>query len=99
MLQSAEIINSLKQIELKRKRLQLTNDDMKLALGIHINTLMSWKNSGYTRLQVTDLLALLDFLKDVDQRGKVTVMNEVYSRKSTESITDKLDSFALASPA
>lgn len=99
MLQSAEIINSLKQIELKRKRLQLTNDDMKLALGVHINTLMSWKNSGYTRLQVTDLLALLDFLKDVDQRGKVTVMNEVYSRKCTESIIDKPDSFALASPA
>lgn len=85
MLQTNEILNTLRQIELKRKRLNVTNDEFKLALGVHINTLMSWKTSGYQKLQVCDLIALLDFLKDVDQRGKATVMTEVYNAKSIEN--------------
>lgn len=85
MLTSNEIKNTLNQLELKRNRLGLTNDELKSALGVHINTLMSWKNSGYTKLQVSDLLKLIDFLDSVDKYGKDMIMRDVYANLIQET--------------
>lgn len=76
MLNSVDILTTLDQLEDKRKRLQLTNNDVKTAMGIHLNTFMNWKADGFAKMQVCDLMNYIDFLNEVDTVGKTAAMSK-----------------------
>jgi DNA-binding transcriptional regulator YiaG len=77
MLTRNQIIQTLNQLELKRDRIGASQDQVAQMLGIHKNTFRNWKSSGFTQMQVSDLMNLLDVLEKLDFHNRSSRYVEV----------------------